>query len=260
MLNKIQRCILANILNKSPDYIFFHEKDLFLTPEILSELNNCLEEYNKGKPLSKITHKKAFWNHEFYVTDDTLDPRQDSEVIIEAVLANVDKYDAVKILDIGTGTGCLVISLLDELANATAIATDISEAALNVAKINANNIINSERIKFIKSNYCNTINEEFDIIVSNPPYIRTDDISGLSDSVKLYDPIIALDGGKDGLGAYRKIAVEAKRLLSNNGLLFLEVGYDQMQSVCDIFQNASFSVKSIYKDTLNIERVVVIKK
>lgn len=260
MLNRTQRLILANILNKSPDYIFFHEDDLKLNNDDINKLNECIKEFENGKPLSKITNKKEFWNHEFFVTEDTLDPRQDSEGIIEAVLANVRRNKTLKILDIGTGTGCLVISLLDELYNATAVATDISEKALDVAKNNAKSIIGLERIRFIKSDFCDTIDEQFDIIISNPPYIRTGDIPMLEDAVKLYDPLIALDGGADGLNAYRKISTIAQRLLSDDGLLIMEVGHDQMQSVCDIFNNNGYTVKSINKDTLGIDRVVILQR
>ena len=251
------REILAYVINKTPDDIMFHGDSIEIQDDIAELFFHYLSEYNAGKPISKIVHKRSFWNHDFYIDENVLDPRQDSEVIIEAVLRRSNKNAAYRILDIGTGSGCLIISLLSELKSSTGVGIDISDAALKIAKTNAKNIIGLERIKFQKSDFAREINEKFDIIVSNPPYIETDTIPKLDDSVKLYDPILALDGGPNGLLAYEAISKKSKNLLTNNGILFLEIGYNQTEDVCKIFYNSGYILNDIIKDSQNHNRVVI---
>lgn len=251
------RTILAHILKVSYDHIFFHESSIILSNEQKEKFDILYKEHKAGKPLSKIINQKYFWNHNFFVTNDVLDPRQDSETLIEAVLANLDKNAELSILDIGTGSGCLLISLLSEFKNATGLATDISAKAIEVAKINAEKILHGDRISFKISDFASNIDEKFDVIISNPPYIRSDDIKNLDDNVKLYDPLLALDGGKSGLEAYEKIAINIRPLLKNDSIIFLEIGYDQAKDVRNLFEKHGYCYKNTYQDIQNHDRIVV---
>lgn len=251
------RSILAHILDVSYDHIFFHEDSIILSDRQKEKFDIFYNLYKSGKPLSKIINQKYFWNHDFFVTDDVLDPRQDSETLVESVLSYFDKDANLSILDIGTGSGCLIISLLSEFKNATGVASDISEKAIEIAKINAEKILNGERISFKISDFASTIDDKFDIIISNPPYIRSDEIESLDDNVKLYDPILALDGGKSGLEAYEKIAINIRNLLKKDSMIFLEIGYDQAKEVRELFEKHGYRYKKTCKDIQNHDRVLV---
>lgn len=255
---KAHRLFVAHILGISYEQVFFSDDSIVLSDQDSAVLNKYMDDFYSGKPISKIINKRSFWLDDFYVDENVLDPRQDSECLIDAVLAVVDKFDNLKILDIGTGSGCLIISILKELKNACGVATDISLDALNVAKKNAKSIVGLDRIKFIHSNFADSINEKFDIIVSNPPYIRTKDIKFLDISVRDYDPIIALDGGLDGLDAYRAISKQAVDLLEKNGKIFVEIGLGQHEEVCEIFRY--FTHKMTFKDINGVNRVLFFEK
>lgn len=254
------RSIMAYVTGKSADDVFFHGSDIDLTTNESDLFFRYISEYKSGKPVSKIIHRRSFWKHDFYVTENVLDPRQDSEVLVEAVLNSVNKELPLNILDIGTGSGCLIISLLSELKHAHGLATDISNKALDIARKNAETIIGLDRIKLKNHNFLEGISEKFDIIVSNPPYIRTSDIALLDSNVTLFDPLIALDGGGTGLLAYEAIAQHAERVLNDDGIIFLEIGYDQFEDVCAVFFAHGYRLTKCHKDTQNHNRVVVFRK
>lgn len=254
----VARYLLAGMLNMTYDQVFFQQDSIYLSDSDLTLFMQHFSRYKSGEPVSKIIGKRSFWKDEFIVSKDVLDPRQDSETIIEAIIDNIDTDRSIKVLDIGTGSGCLIISVLREYKNAVGVAVDISEKALNIAITNANNILkNRERISFKKSDFAKDITETFDVIISNPPYIKSSDIKDLDDAVRLYDPILALDGGDSGLTAYEAIAIESKRLLSKDGLIFLEIGHTQKDEVCNIFASHGYTLKAVYKDLQDIDRVVV---
>lgn len=254
------RSIIAYITGESTDDVFFHGSTIDLTTDESDLFFRYISEYKSGKPVSKIVHRRSFWKHDFYVTEDVLDPRQDSEVLVEAVLNSVDKELALNILDIGTGSGCLIISLLSEFKRSHGLATDISNKALDIARKNAESIIGIDRLKFENHNFLEGISEKFDIIISNPPYIRSSDIASLDSNVTLFDPLIALDGGDTGLLAYEEIAQHADHVLNDNGIIFLEIGYDQFEDVCAIFFAHGYILTNCHKDTQNHNRVVVFRK
>lgn len=254
----VARYLLADILNMTYDQIFFQQDSIYLSDSDLTLFMQHFSRYKNGEPVSKIIGKRSFWKDEFIISKDVLDPRQDSETIIEAILENIDIDKSIRVLDIGTGSGCLIISVLREYKNAVGVAVDISEEALNIAITNANNILgNTGRISFDKSDFAKDITDTFDVIISNPPYIKSSDIKYLDDAVRLYDPILALDGGESGIAAYEAIAVGSKRLLSKDGLIFLEIGHTQKDDVCKIFAFFGYMLKAVYKDIQNIDRVVV---
>ena len=217
-----------------------------------------------GKPLSKIIGKKEFYSREFFVNSRTLDPRPEKELIIDLVKGLVEKRSKpIKILDLGTGTGCIIISLYLELykkINVLADAIDISIEALKLAKKNARRHYVKSKIKFFKSNWFSNVKNRFDIIVSNPPYIKTSEMSSLPSEVRKFDPEISLCGGYDGLNAYRRIADEAKGYLKKNGFILVEVGSDQSKKVKKIFELKEFTTVSVSKDLFDKERVIIFKK
>lgn len=223
-----------------------------------AEIHDFLYRRKQGEPVSKIIAKRGFWALDFYVTKDVLDPRADTETLIEAVLKHFpDKTQSYKILDVGTGSGCIIASLLYEYKKAKGVAVDISEKALEVAKKNLQGFdVEFFKRDLFETSFLNDIGV-VDIIVSNPPYIKTKDIDALENNVRLYDPILALDGGEDGLNAYRALAQNLKSSLKKGTVIFFEIGQNQDEDVKKIMQTAGYSFLNQYKDLAGIVRVLV---
>ncbi len=212
------------------------------------------------EPVSRIVGEREFYGRCFRVTKDVLDPRPDTETLVEQVLAVCAPGGQTDILDIGTGSGAIIITLLCELVDARGLASDVSSSALEIARFNAQSLGVTSRLAFIKTRWCAGIKGKFDMIVSNPPYIPASDIENLSRDVKNFDPRLALDGGQDGLQAYREIASQCSSLLKPGGLVVMEVGHDQAGAVVNIFKTAQFLEPSrgatIVKDLAGHNRVV----
>lgn len=262
--NRCRKDLLRMIseIKKIPyDNLFFSTKNFSITEDEKKKLDKFWERYQKNEPLSKIIQKKSFWNHDFFVNHDVLDPRPETELIIEAALSIFSSEKFLKILDIGTGSGCILLSLLEEFKNSSGIGIDISEKAISVAEKNKNNL-KIDRAKFITENfekYFWNHHEKFDLIVSNPPYIKTKDIETLDENVKNFDPLIALDGGEDGLRFYRSLAYSVKPMLNDHGAFIIEIGYGQAKDVVKILEDNNFFVENLLKDWAGIERVIVSK-
>lgn len=229
----------------------------------LQLLNTFIKRRLNNEPVSKIIGIRGFWKQDFYVTHDVLDPRPDSETLIETVLRFYsNKQQKIHFLDIGTGSGCLLASLLEEYQNAVGMGIDISQKALKVAKKNLApfkgrfSLIQDD---FMASDFAKNLGI-FDVIVSNPPYIKKDDINTLSPEVRLYDPHTALDGGVDGLNAYRFLAKKITPLLIPKGHIFFEIGLGQADSVEAIMQKNNFTPIARHCDLGGIERVLVFRK
>ncbi len=215
----------------------------------------------KREPISKILQRKDFWKYRFKTTEATLDPRPESETLIESVLAEYkDKNRELKILDLGTGTGCLVLTLLKEFPKATGLGVDASMEALKVAGENAQTLEISDRINFVKGNWTSGITDKFDIIISNPPYIKTNQIDYLSDEVRLFDPKGALDGGQDGISAYREILNNIEKVMDKHARIFFEIGKWQEEEVTKLIKEKGFEVHEVRKDILGIPRIIAFNK
>lgn len=228
--------------------------------DLQSTLNDCVEKRVHGMPIAKIIGVKEFWGLPFKTSVNTLDPRPDSETLIEAVLENLpDREKPYRILDLGTGTGCLLISLLHELPNAIGFGVDQSETALSLAQVNAQILNVSERSNWQVSDWLSNVTGQFDIIISNPPYIPSDDIDGLSIDVRAYDPLSALDGGQDGLNPYRAIATQISPFLNENSIVAVEYGQGQMLDIHTIFGKEIALKPMVYKDLSGIERISLFK-
>lgn len=209
-----------------------------------------------GEPLSRILGAREFYGRRFTVNEFTLDPRPDSETLIEAVL----KFNGNKktILDMGTGTGCLLITLLCEFKNAEGMAVDLSKEALLVAQKNAERHAVNERIKFLESDWFENVKGLFDIIISNPPYIKSSVIPFLDESVKNFDPILSLDGGASGIEPYKKLLLGAKNSLVKDGRLFFEIGFDQCDELTRLVETYGATLIHMHYDLAGHPRILEI--
>ena len=210
-------------------------------------------------PLQYLTGEQEFMGLTYKVNESVLIPRQDTECLVEIVLKHL--HDGMRILDMCTGSGCILISLLHYSNDCEGVGVDLSEEALNVARDNAerlsnNGISDKMNVNFVHSDLFENIDGNFDIIVSNPPYIKTEVIKGLMPEVRDYEPMMALDGMEDGLYFYRKIISSAKEHLSRGGQLFFEIGYDQGQEVSDLMRKEGYTGVEVLKDLAGLDRVV----
>ena len=219
---------------------------------------NLINRRKKNEPIAYITNNKSFWKNNFITNKNVLIPRPDSEHLVEQALRIIKKNQAKKILDIGVGSGCLSISILNERLNCKCDAIDPSKNAIKLAKINANLHQLLNRIKFYKRDVDNFYNDKYDLIISNPPYINKHKIKYLGSII--YEPKIALDGGLDGLEVIKKVISKSKHLLKINGKLILEIGYDQKYKVIRLLKEKNFFINKIIKDYGNNTRCVVSTK
>ena len=260
------RLLLSQILEKS-NPVYTHEQVNISKDEIIN-FQTLVKQRQKGKPVSRILNKRNFWKSEFMLNGDTLDPRPDSEILIEAVLEYFpNKTQLLKILDLGSGTGCLGLSLLEEYEDSLISFVDVSKQSLEIVKKNSHQFLLKGTLKYIHLDWRThdwdaqllniEENKKFDIIVTNPPYIPSNDINFLETEVKDYDPILALDGGNDGLNAYRSIIPKLKNLVKSDGKIFVEIGREQENSVSEIaLQHGILSI-DYKRDLSNIIRVIV---
>ena len=242
---KIHRENLMINLNKNISKDQFHEFKSLLK-----------KRYNKH-PIAYIIKNKEFWKSNFYVNDSVLIPRPETELIIEQVLNSHQKNKFNKILDIGTGSGCIIISLLKELKHAKGTGVDISKNAIKVAKINAKMQQLANRIKFEHSDVDKFLSNKYDLIVSNPPYIKKNEIKSLQEDIKNYEPLIALDGGINGFSGIKKVIYNANRLLKKNGVFILEIAHNQSSEVRSILMSKNFYVIKTSKDLSGKNRCIV---
>jgi release factor glutamine methyltransferase len=220
-----------------------------------------LERRARREPMAHILGQREFWSLAFKVTADTLDPRPDSETLVQAVLDQLpDRSAALRLIDFGTGTGCLLLALLHELPNATGAGVDVSAAALAVATENANALGLAQRTSFHRSDWDDGLDSGFDIVLSNPPYIPSEDIAGLQPEIASYEPRLALDGGPDGLDAYRRLGPATARLLVPDGLAAFEIGIGQGESVRRIMAAAGLRHITTARDLAAVERSLLFRK
>lgn len=239
------------------------QSDRLLEPREIAAIDALAARRMKREPVSRILGRKEFWSLMLDVTPDVLVPRPDTETLIEAALDYVVRgglrLEPLRILDIGTGTGALMLALLQELPNARGVATDVSVAALHVARGNAERLKLASRCSFVACNLADGVQGRFDLIVSNPPYIARGAIASLDPEVRDFDPRLALDGGADGLDAYRAIAASVPPLLAPGGRLIMELGVGQAPPVTALFEAAKFIVLSIRNDLGGIARALIAK-
>ena len=251
------RLLLQYVLDKPRQYIIVYDNKEIDKQQQWQYFVN-IEKLTKGVPLQHITHRQEFMKMDFFVDENVLIPRPDTEILVEEVIKIAQKYNSPRILDLCTGSGAIAVSLAKYLPQSEITAIDISNDALKIAKKNAvsNNVEN--QITFISSDMFTNLNEEkFDIIVSNPPYIKTNVIDNLDIQVK-NEPHIALDGGKDGLYFYKKIINESYQYLKYKGFLCLEIGFDQKIDVIELIENTNnFDGTYSKKDLYDNDRIII---
>ena len=249
--------LLSHVLRQERIYLYVHFDEPMEQNE-LSKFREYVKKRAQHVPIAYIIGEREFMGLPFKVTKDTLIPRPDTEILVENVLNNVDKDKEIEIVDIGTGSGAIILSLLVNLPNAQGKTVDISSKAIEVAKENAVNLQVNDRCEFFVGDLFAPLNDnKFDLIVSNPPYIPQKDIATLEDDVKEYEPVSALTDGGDGLSYYRRLLSEGKAYIKENGFIALEIGIYQSEDVKQIAMDNGWKNIKIIKDYAGIDRVVL---
>ena len=246
--------LLSKLMNKKRERLIINS-DENVSNEIINNYNTLLERRSKKEPIAYIVNHREFWSKDFYVNKHTLIPRPETELLCENVI-KLFKDKEFNFLDIGTGTGCILLSILSELKKAKGIGIDVSKKAIDVAKKNSINFNLEDRAKFIVKPFNKIYGYKFDLIVSNPPYIKSIDIKNLKEDVRKFEPKLALDGGKEGLDVIKKVIYKSKTILKKDGLLALEIGFKQHYKVSQILKEQGFREKLLVKDYLNNIRCV----
>jgi release factor glutamine methyltransferase len=214
----------------------------------------------RREPMSQILGYREFYGRRFAVTADVLTPRPDSETLIEAVLSHVDRAAPLRLLELGVGSGCLLLTLLAELPQTTGVGVDLSQVALAVARANAATLGVAGRCALIEGDWTSSVAERFDVVISNPPYIPSKALAQLDPEVSWYEPRLALDGGEDGLTFYRRVAADCERLLIPGGLLAVEIGQGQCDDVTQLLRQGGLEVLESRRDLAGIERCIRARK
>ncbi len=267
------RILLSYAINHQ-DIIYMHN-DISISKNEKNKFYDYLNKRIQGKPVSRILGSRNFWKKDFLINKYTLDPRQDSEVIVDIVTktySNSNKH--IQILDLGAGSGCIGLSIIDDLKNSSLLSLDICKQALEQVNINAKRLNLSKKLHYAQINWfektwiqnIKLITEKeklfsknkFDIIVCNPPYIKSSEIKKLQIEVKNYDPLISLDGGIDGYDSYKAIFKDLSKLLLNNGVCFVEIGYDMLEYIKIILKESNLNLIKVYKDFQGHSRVIQI--
>ena len=240
-------------------WYFLHQEEE-AGEEKAEQYARLLEKRAQHIPLQQLTCQAWFYGLKFYVNEHVLIPRQDTEILVEEVLKEARGRKGLKVLDLCTGSGCILLSLLEHLEQAQGMGADLSEQALLVAEKNAQIQGKTKQTRFVRSDLFEAVCGQFDILVSNPPYIQTAVIRELMDEVRLYEPRMALDGHEDGLYFYREIAAHAGEYLKGNGILAFEIGYDQGEAVSGLLEKEGYREIRIVKDLAGLDRVVIGRK
>jgi release factor glutamine methyltransferase len=250
--------ILSDIMGIKRETLITNDQ-INISKDILKKYNFAIKRRTKREPVAYITGKKEFWSTNFEVNRSTLVPRPETEILIYKIV-DLLKNKKVNILDIGTGSGCVLLSILKELKFSTGTGIDISKKAIKTAKKNAINLNLFSRSKFKTLDFQKYYNGKFDLIVSNPPYIPTKDIKNLSKDVICYEPRIALDGGVDGLDLLKKVIYKSNHLLKSNGLLALEIGFGQYKKVASLLKSQNYREKIRQYDNNHNVRCIISAK
>ena len=246
-INKEKKFLILNFNNEIPK-------------ENLNIFNDLVNQRSKGKPIAYLLKKKEFWKNEFVVDRNVLIPRPDTEILVEQALELTKNKNKLNLLDVGVGSGCILLSILNEKKNFYGTGIDICGKSLSICRVNSHKLGLKKRIKLFKSNIDNFQYGKYDLIISNPPYIKKYDLKCLEKDVIDFEPKQALDGGVEGLSEIRKVISKSSELIKKNGFLILEIGFDQKNRVKQILQNKGFYIKKIVKDLSGHDRCIVSTK
>ena len=246
-INKEKKFIILNFNNEIPK-------------ENLNIFNDLVNQRSKGKPIAYLLKKKEFWKNEFVVDRNVLIPRPDTEILVEQALELTKNKNKLNLLDVGVGSGCILLSILNEKKNFYGTGIDICGKSLSICRVNSHKLGLKKRVKLFKSNIDNFQYGKYDLIISNPPYIKKYDLKCLEKDVISFEPKQALDGGIEGLSEIRKVISKSSELIKKNGFLILEIGFDQKNRVKQLLQNKGFYIKKIVKDLSGHDRCIVSTK
>ena len=251
--------LLARTINKNRNYILLNSNFL-LNKKDLDKFYSLIEQRSLGNPVAYLINNKFFWKSNFFVNNNTLIPRPDTELIIENFLRLTKKKNRISVLEIGVGSGCILLSILKERGNIYGTGIDISKNCINISKLNAQRLGVNSRLKLYKSDVDKFNLGKYDFIVSNPPYIETNKIKYLDRDVAVYEPRLALDGGLDGISEIRKVIKKSSELIKKKGIFILEIGYDQKNKVINLLKKEGFYINSVEKDLANNDRCILSTK
>ena len=251
--------LLSTTIKRDKKHIILNPKEI-LNSVVSEKFKSLIERRKRGEPIAYLVNKKEFWKDEFFVNKDVLIPRPDSELIIEQVLKIYSKDVQLQVLDIGTGSGCILLSILKERSNFYGTGIDISKKSINVSKFNAKQLNLMNRVKFFHSSVDNFKIGKYDLIVSNPPYIELFNLKYLEKDVVNFEPKLALSGGFDGFSKIRKVIIKASTLIKKNGKFILEIGFNQKNKVKKILKEKGFYINKAIKDYGNNDRCIISTK
>ena len=247
--------LMSQAIRKDKKYIILNYNKKIKKKD-LKYFDFLIQERIKKKPIAYLTKKKDFWKYEFLIDKNVLIPRPDTEVLVEQILELTKNKASMRILEIGVGSGCIILSILKEKKKFFGIGIDVSTQSLKISEINSHKLGVNRRLKLFKSNIDNFNTGKYDLIISNPPYIKKNFLKCLEKDIS-FEPVEALDGGIDGLSETRKIILKSSELIKKKGYLFLEIGFDQKNKVKKILENNGFYIKKVIKDLSNHDRCIV---
>ena len=251
--------LMSKAINKEKKFLILNFNDV-IPKENLNIFNDLVNQRSKGKPIAYLLKKKEFWKNEFVVDRNVLIPRPDTEILVEQALELTKNKNKLNLLDVGVGSGCILLSILNEKKNFYGTGIDICGKSLSICRVNSHKLGLKKRVKLFKSNIDNFQYGKYDLIISNPPYIKKYDLKCLEKDVIDFEPKQALDGGIEGLSEIRKVISKSSELIKKNGFLILEIGFDQKNRVKQILQNKGFYIKKIVKDLSGHDRCIVSTK
>ena len=251
--------LMSKAINKEKKFLILNFNNE-ISKENLNIFNDLVNQRSKGKPIAYLLKKKEFWKNEFVVDRNVLIPRPDTEILVEQALELTKNKNKLNLLDVGVGSGCILLSILNEKKNFYGTGIDICGKSLSICRVNSHKLGLKKRIKLFKSNIDNFQYGKYDLIISNPPYIKKYDLKCLEKDVIGFEPKQALDGGIEGLSEIRKVISKSSELIKKNGFLILEIGFDQKNRVKQILQNKGFYIKKIVKDLSGHDRCIVSTK
>ena len=251
--------LLSKIIKKNRKYLILNSNEE-LKKENIKSFDYLVKRRKKGEPIAYLINKKEFWKQNFYINQNVLIPRPDTETLVEETLKLFNVNSKLNMLDIGTGSGCILLSILKERRNFFGIGIDISKKAINVARFNAKMHQLSNRVKFYNSDVDKFLIGKYDLILSNPPYVKRQDLKYLEVDVKGFEPKLALDGGKDGFSKITKVISKTSTLLKKNGRFILEIGFGKKKKILNILKQNNFFINKVVKDYGKNDRCVISTK
>ena len=251
--------LLSEVIKKNRQYLILNSNEE-LKKENIKLFNYLLKRRKKGEPIAYLINKKEFWKQNFYINQNVLIPRPDTELLVEETLKLFNVNSKLNILDIGTGSGCILLSILNERKSFYGTGIDISKKAINVARFNAKMLQLSNRTTFYNSDVDKFLIGKYDLILSNPPYIKQKDLKYLEVDIKDFEPKLALDGGKDGFSKITKVISKTSTLLKRNGKFILEIGFGQKNRILNILKKNNFFINKVLKDYGKKDRCIISTK